>query len=420
MSDLQLALIALGVAIIVAVVLFNIWQERRLRRESAKRFEAPENDALLNDFHMDPQTLAIENEQVLAVEHEPETSHQPLVELGSANDAEQEPLALPSLTVDEAPAQEPDANKAPADAAAGVPPLIAADPTLVEAEMPVPAAGPVEAPLPGAFDARLDLVALVYFAAPVSAADLRRELRLLPQIERHNQWLGLDANDAWIIINEALDAALFNGLACALQLVDRSGAVSGDVLRDFQIKIEYLASNLEARVEWLGAADPQQQAVMLDQFCLEVDVAVGLHVIQSGNGPFAGTKLRGLAEAGGMKLGENGKFHFVSEGGELLFELSDQDRRPFSSESLRSAFVRGISLRLDVPRVSQGAEAFQQMASLARKMESALRGVLVDDHQRALNDTDLEKIRQQLKGLCARMTERGIKPGSPTALRLFS
>jgi hypothetical protein len=260
----------------------------------------------------------------------------------------------------------------------------------------------------------------VYFPAPVSAADLRRELRLLPQIERQNQWLGLDADDQWIIINEAPDAALFNGLACALQLVDRSGAVSGDVLRDFQIKIEYLASNLEARVEWLGAADPQQQAVMLDQFCLEVDVAVGLHVIQSGNGPFAGTKLRGLAEAGGMKLGENGKFYFVSEGGELLFELSDQDRRPFSSESLRSAFVRGISLRLDVPRVSQSAEAFQQMASLARKMESALRGVLVDDHQRALNDTELEKIRQQLKGLCARMTGRGIKPGSPTALRLFS
>jgi FtsZ-interacting cell division protein ZipA len=55
MSDLQLALIAFGAVIILGVILFNRWQERRINRETMRRFEGPVDDALLEEFHFDPQ-----------------------------------------------------------------------------------------------------------------------------------------------------------------------------------------------------------------------------------------------------------------------------------------------------------------------------------------------------------------------------
>jgi hypothetical protein len=45
---------------------------------------------------------------------------------------------------------------------------------------------------------------------------------------------------------------------------------------------------------------------------------------------------------------------------------------------------------------------------------------LVDDNQRALGEIEIEKIRQQLKMIHAKMVARFILPGTPAALRLFS
>ena len=47
MSDLQLALLVLGALIIIAVVIYNWWQERNLRAEAETRFQAPSHDSLM-------------------------------------------------------------------------------------------------------------------------------------------------------------------------------------------------------------------------------------------------------------------------------------------------------------------------------------------------------------------------------------
>lgn len=53
-------------------------------------------------------------------------------------------------------------------------------------------------------------------------------------------------------------------------------------------------------------------------------------------------------------------------------------------------------------------------------MEQGLSAKLTDDNQRVLGDAEIEKIRRQLKLIHTTMVARGIIPGSPTALRLFS
>src|SRR5690625_2192691 len=47
MSDLQIGLILLGVALIVAVLLFNWWQDRRVRRQMQAQFPRVDNDPLM-------------------------------------------------------------------------------------------------------------------------------------------------------------------------------------------------------------------------------------------------------------------------------------------------------------------------------------------------------------------------------------
>ena len=82
--------------------------------------------------------------------------------------------------------------------------------------------------------------------------------------------------------------------------------------------------------------------------------------------------------------------------------------------------VKAVTFQLDIPHVQNCAEAFNHMVQVARQMETGLNAVLVDDHNRMLTDIQIEKIRQQLKIIQAKMLVRGIVPGSDSALRLFS
>ena len=64
MSDLQLALLALGAIIIVAVILFNWWQERKMRKLPAEAFEPAAHDPLLEDqFSIDTSAVLDEEQQ---------------------------------------------------------------------------------------------------------------------------------------------------------------------------------------------------------------------------------------------------------------------------------------------------------------------------------------------------------------------
>jgi FtsZ-interacting cell division protein ZipA len=419
MSDLQLALLALGVLIIAAVVLFNWWQERKIRRETLSRFEPPADDSLLDDFHIDPQAVSdidsVEELGVETVQEMPDAEADLLPPGPVAADDDWDPATTAGISVeDDTPAADSTSDVL-SEEITDTNVAIAGEPHIEKPAIPT-----FPAELPSTFDLRVDLVAMIRFSAAGDSGILVRKLLPLPEFDRYTQWFGRKEDGDWCSLADGTGQYSVTEVACAQQLADRNGPISKGALQDFQARIEQLASRHGAVVEWLGEASPWQYAFQLDQFCIDVDVMVGLHVVQAGNGPFAGTKLRGLAEAGGMKLNKDGKFHYETETGETLFVLVDQDRHPFSVEMLRTAFVRGFSLQLDVPRVSNCIETFNQMALLALQMASALRGILVDDNQRALGDADIEKIRQQLRSICVRMEERGIHPGSPTALRLFS
>ncbi|MCB4811807.1 cell division protein FtsZ [Methylovorus menthalis] len=463
MTDLQLALIALGALIIFAVVLFNWWQERKLHKETESRFVEPETDVLMDeDFRIDPHTVLRgdkreepeEEEFVVRVriqddepapqvaasheaeprfsmpaepdareEPEPAISQAPLHLDVTEEIAEQAPEAAPSAYTENPVADLP--PEQPVEHVLAEEPAINLGSTTAPWDEPVteesqPAAAPESVALPADVDAQIDLSAILYLPRPYSGAALRQQFLNFSEIDKPVNAFGLDAFREWHLLTREQEQGEFTRCVCSLQLADRSGAVSREMLIRFQNAAEDIALNLGAQVEWQGAADPLVYAQALDAFCIEVDKLVSLHIVQGSNGPFTGTKFRGLAEASGLVLGNDGAFHYRDEQGHTSFSLINQDSNPFNADMLRTVVIKGVVFQLDIPHVKNCTEVFNQMVLAARQMSNSLSANLVDDNYRQLTDAQIDRIRQQLKMLHAQMITRGIMPGGQTAARLFS
>ena len=412
MSQLQIGLISLGSLIILLVLLFNWWQERKIRREMYRRFEGPVDDALMEGLNIQtPQANAfgVDARSDLIVTDVELTSEQssPLPELDTP--PENRPLdAIESADVQLIT----ETNELTDEENLALPndePIRRNDPEL---------AIPTTTAMPAMVDPNIDEVAVLSFTKALTGAVIRDAMQPLPVFHKPVLWLGVDQQNQVSNLTIETDNVLCEKIICALQLADRSGPASGEDLRNFHLTIEGLASRISASVAWHEHNDPLQYAREIDQFCINVDVTISFHLV--GGQVFAGTKLRGLAEASGLVLHDDGRFHAVNDSGQAQFMLAAADNRILTVDNLRTDMFQSLSLLMDVPRVSNGVEVLNQMVMVGRKLESALGARMVDENQQKLGDAEIEKIRQQLKVFYSTMISRGILPGSTTALRLFA
>jgi hypothetical protein len=79
----------------------------------------------------------------------------------------------------------------------------------------------------------------------------------------------------------------------------------------------------------------------------------------------------------------------------------------------------GVTLSIDVGRTQDPVRAFEAMARAAVELV-AEGGRMIDDNGRPLDERALASIRAQVDAVRAVLAERGIEPGSPLALRVFS
>lgn len=418
MSQLQFGLVSLGALIILAVLLFNWWQERNIKREMVRRFDGPIDDVLMEelrsqhqpeaaeDFRIDPEAVLEISEEATIVDADVEQDRQDIPSPAeSAETAQNEPEPAQIASVETPPEQEYLADE------------IAPEP--IRLGDPEPSA-PIAAELPPMIDPQIDEIAIITPSQPCSGATIRGALQPLPVFQKSVRWLGQDASGASHPITMEHEQTEFTRIISALQLADRSGPANGEDLRNFHAKVEDIALRIGGEVEWREHSDPLQYARELDQFCIDVDVMISLRLNAGDGASFAGTKLRGVAEAAGLTLQDDGQFHCLNDAGESQFVLACLDRRALTPEVLRTVLLRGVVLMMDVPRVANGAEVFNQMVLLGRKLEAALSTKLMDENQQPLGDAEIEKIRQQLKMIYSKMYARGVSPGNATALRLFS
>lgn len=430
MSDLQLGLIILGAIIIGGVLAYNWLQEKKLRKEVSSDFIVPQKDVLADDFHINTDAYVIDKELAEVKEKSKQFMQHTIpgemkIAAGELESAELESAEYAQVQADsyvEAQILASSSENIKED-------LIVDDqvakPIIIESITKAPIikaevhekiqASQVH--LPESAHPQIDLTAILYANKNIHSSDLTTLKEALTHIPLPSTLHGLDQEDKWHAIDSA-SASDFKQVACSLQLADRGGPVAKNLLNKFQFAVEDAGLSLNAHVEWQGSGDAMQHAIELDQFCIEVDQMVSTHIAQ-GDAPIHGTKFKGLAEANGMLLKEDGKFYLYAND-TVLFTAIDTNNVPFTAESLRSNVLKSITLQIEIPKVSNSEQVFNQMILMAQKMASSLNANLVDDNQKPLGDLQIEKIRQQLKVIHATMVARGIMPGSPASMRLFN
>ena len=409
MNELTLSLLAIGSGLIVLLVIFNWWQERKIRKAADKHLEVPQQDLLIDDEDapesVTEQTIVTDNTEINLID---EVEFK--IDVGDV---------APELTVTHTESVLISENDEPISTFSDE---ITHQETVVhelektqQAQQQTPTKS-----LPHEVTVDADLVAVVHLSAASSGEHLRQFLMRIVNLDKPIAAYGLNEHQVWHSLTREQEAELFTKAVYSLQLADRAGPVSAETLQAFQKVMDEIAYELSAQVEYLGAADTLAFAQDLDTFCVEVDKTVSLHLVNGASGRFTGTKFKGLAEANGLKLKEDGLFYSLSPDGNLLFSVVNVEKTPFTPDMLKVTALKGVTFQMEIARTPDCTEAFNRMAVMARSMASSLNSVLVDDHQRELPDAQIEKIRQQLKLIQVQMTVKGIPPGSPLALRLFS
>ena len=366
MSDLQISLLGIGAVVIVGVLLYNHYQQRKLRKRLGDAFGDPHQDVLLGEGAESPSAARIEP-QMDAVHDEsaPRTSASPVA-------------ATPAAIVPDAP------------------------PSLAN------------------IDEAIDCVATLSSEAPLTSAQVAEILSGVAACGRTWRAAGFNTGSGrWEEINRAVTGQ-YPRLRLALQMANRGGPLSAVQLGAFSDALNTLATRFSASVRFPDTDQVLVEAKALDAFCADVDVAIGINVIAAEGETFGGARVRALVESEGFHLEPDGVFHLEDANEQTLLTISNQEAAPFLPEAVNAMTTRGLTILLDVPRVADAEHALQRMFEVGRSLSVTLKGRLVDDNRAALTTASMDKIRQQLRDVHIAMNARDITPGSSRALRLFS
>ncbi len=393
MSDLQIGLLILGLFVIGSVIAFNWFQEKQFRRRAEQGFNRPEADALLGES----QTGQSQTGQSQTKEPAEKAAVRERIDPHLGTGAEDHPLH-----------DEPDEGlqpPTPGSAAPGsVPPAAAAGSAAAANSLP---------------EAAINYVAEIRAGEVLPASVIQSLAAGLSATGRKYQLFGYDYNQrAWQPVTDA--DQWYTSAKIFVQLVDRGGAVTREQLEQVVALLREESQQVSAICEAPDIDEAMTRALSLDDFCLEVDIIVGLSVAARPGQVLHGTQLRALAESNGLKLDSSGVFLMPDGQGGSLFSMDNQESKPFRADELKNLTTRSVTFLLDVPRTSDGIKVFNKMVAVCKKFADSLDATLCDDNRTMLNDSGLEKIRNQLRTIYEAMEQRGIAAGSETARQLFS
>jgi hypothetical protein len=363
MSDLQIGLIVLGVLLILMVLGFNWWQDRRARRKMQAHFPTNEHDPLLG-------TVGQESTQGADLRTPAATRREP--GLGGSRDAG------PDTDVRQAAAA-PAGEHDDADEA----------------------------------DPACEAVIEISFAEPVRGVDLaqvvqsmrsagRKPMRVFGQTDgqRHRARLRGDEH--------------YSALQVAVLLANRTGPLTAIEWSQAWARMQDLGERFDGAIEGPDQQAVLEQAARLDDTCAALDTQVGL------------TLLLGAAQPAAEVLAVARDLGFVHEGARLAW-MSDEGLARFTlTRGDGAAFDAGmggverLDLLLDVPCSPPDQHAFGRMVDVGRQLAQRLRAELVDDQGKPLADASVDVIDERLQTLFTQLEQAGLRAGSERALRVFS
>lgn len=390
MTELQIGLIVFAIAGVVAIVVYNQWQDARQRRKAEEILRRHPVDPLLDD-----------NDNQINVNNPPQPDPSRTTTQTRTGNGSQTAMSATAKTQEPSLDDGLESGSATQDGENESGRTREPPPPLSEMQMNIRVDYPVKLELPGRITAGRIVMA---------------RQSTLSRVKKPVRWFGFDErNQAWIPIDATTKTRVRHFLV-GLQLADRQGPASETDLTVFRAAIEKLAARINIEVDFLPLRPALSSAVELDQFCVGIDVQIGINLIPRGP-VFVAAKVRDLVKKAGLIEQENGSYLYRDKKkGASLFTLTSIDDKVLKEV----VSVPGLTLLLDIPHTPAGEHAFDCMAELAHQLADALDALIVDDNRHPLTQDALKSIRDQVTGYQQALEQAKIPAGSPLALRLFA
>lgn len=415
--------IVLGLAVILAVIAYNMYQENQYRKQVREQFGHSDKDALLNSKTSHVRDGKESGGKGLFVKKANKAQEAALRNLQEQDEifAAKAKLAKPSaIKTDVELAMEDDftdepvqhtviglnneiTTQAASDEPVNLPsaanqPLVSLD-ELSQVELPW-------------FDPRFDYLAYI-------ALSEAQELHALPRLSnRHRfQIIGCTMDDHFQVA-EPIPSVYYQGFVVGLQAVSRNGLATQEELQQFNQQVDTFAQLMGGKVLHTDLAAFTEVAQALDTFCARVDQTIAIHLVSHSN--ISGVELRASVENLGFVLGEDGAFHYTGQTGSPMFAIHSLTGDAFTNALLDNQSYKGFSMLLDIPHAPAGEKTFDLFMDLAVRLSGQLGLDLVNDKMEEVSTQWLKDIRNYVLARQEEMLKVGIKPGSKQALRLFS
>jgi hypothetical protein len=276
-------------------------------------------------------------------------------------------------------------------------------------------------------DEKADYVVTLPGKGPVSrdtALGIYRQNEYLLEKPRHIYGLGYKTG-LWSNLETDTERAQYRSIALSLQLVDSKGPIGESELNTFTQLALKLADVLQRPTKFsMPFEEALEKARELDEFCETNDVLASIDILANGPTGFGGRAIDQAARQFGLQFGVMNIYHKKNDqalGCRHLFSLANlYQPGEFDPVKVDRFRTQGLTLFMNVPCAYQPVRVFEQMVQVAKGLCKELDGRLEDHEHHALTDQGLMVIRTQIERLTAEMTNRGIIPGSATAMRLFS
>ena len=415
--------IVLGLAVILAVIAYNMYQENQYRKQVREQFGHSDKDALLNSKTSHVRDGKESGGKGLFVKKANKAQEAALRNLQEQDEifAAKAKLAKPSaiktdveLAIEDDFTDEPVQHtviglnneittQAASDGPVNLPsaanqPLVSLD-ELSQVELPW-------------FDPRFDYLAYI-------ALSEAQELHALPRLSnRHRfQIIGCTMDDRFQVA-EPIPSVYYQGFVVGLQAVSRNGLATQEELQQFNQQVDTFAQLMGGKVLHTDLAAFTEVAQALDTFCARVDQTIAIHLVSHSN--ISGVELRASVENLGFVLGEDGAFHYTGQTGSPMFAIHSLTGDAFTNALLDNQSYKGFSMLLDIPHAPAGEKTFDLFMDLAVRLSGQLGLDLVNDKMEEVSTQWLKDIRNYVLARQEEMVKVGIKPGSKQALRLFS
>lgn len=388
MTDFQIALVVIGALVLVGVLGFNWYQERRARPAPAP-----------------------------APARRQDTSRAPGKGTGRARAGDGQTDESSGSAIEHHLGESPRA-----DAAAGARP--AQTPT-VERPAAESGAEPVSSPgsLPGspaepALDPRIDYIAEIVFSDEHDGEEVLRVAADELRAQRHVAWEGWSARrEVWEHLSPSRQ---YERVRVGLQLLDRRGSVREDELRAFCESLQSMGTSLVGEIDFAPRGESLRAAAEMDRQIADLDIQVGLSIIRRTGHPFAASLIAQVVALSSGGLGSDGRFHVPAAGGADRLWVANLEAVPFRLDDLSTQGSRGVTVAMDVARAPDEATGFDEFVAFARDLARVLEGELVDDDHRPVSDDALGAIKDEVDRVRGRLAALGVPAGSALALRLFA